>query len=220
MNNNIQIISIEGNIGSGKSTVVNSLKQEYSGNIIGTNKIYFLEEPVNEWTQIKDILGKNIIEKFYENQERYSFSFQMMAYISRLSMLKRAIKECQEKGIRIIVCERSLQTDKNVFCKMLYNSNKIDEVEYQIYNKWFYEFISEIPPIKFVYIKTDPQIAYQRVNKRNRKGETIDLEYLEMCSLYHDSWLLFGEEIEILSIDGNKDYEDVLKLVKLIINNI
>ncbi len=217
--NNIQIISIEGNIGSGKSTVVNSLKEYYLKNEVD-KCIYFLEEPVSEWVQIQDTQGKNIIEKFYENQERYSFAFQMMAYISRLAMLKQAIKECHEKGYRVIVCERSLQTDKNVFCKMLNDSGKIEEVEFQIYNKWFSEFISDIPNIHFVYIKTDPKIAYERVIKRNRKGETIELEYLDMCSKYHDSWLLENIMGKTLSVDGNNESEEVFKLVKLIIHNI
>ena len=183
-NKMIKIISIEGNIGSGKSTVVNSLKEHYSN-----GDIYFLEEPVNEWIEIQDSSGKNIIEKFYENQKRYSFSFQMMAYISRLAMLKRAIKECEEKEYRFIVCERSLQTDKNVFCKMLYDSGKIEDVELQIYNKWFDEFITEIPSTNFIYIKTEPQISFERILKRNRKGETIKLDYLQMCHKYDNDWL-------------------------------
>jgi len=225
-NKNVQIISIEGNIGSGKSTVVNSLKEYYTGKSDesnesnesnGSNDIYFLEEPVSEWVQIQDSSGKNIIEKFYENQERYSFSFQMMAYISRLAMLKRAIKECEEKGIHIIICERSLQTDKNVFCKMLYDSNKIEQVEFQIYNKWFTEFISEIPPIHFLYIQTEPKIAYERVLKRNRKGESIALEYLEMCSKYHDNWLNDNGNV---IINGNENYDKVLMEVKHFTNSI
>lgn len=192
MNTSITIISIEGNIGSGKSTVINNLKEYYKSSDKNNNKVYFLEEPVSEWVEIKDSDGKNIIEKFYEDQEHYSFSFQMMAYISRLTMLKRAIKHCKEKGIKLIICERSLQTDKNVFCKMLHDSGKIEDINFQIYNKWFSEFISDMPLIYYVYIKTDPKIAYERVLKRNRKGENISVEYLEMCSMYHDNWLVNG----------------------------
>ena len=190
MDNSITILSIEGNIGSGKSTVINTLKEYYKSSDKSSDKVYFLEEPVSEWVEIKDSDGKNIIEKFYENQEHYSFSFQMMAYISRLAMLKRAIKHCKEKGIKLIICERSLQTDKNVFCKMLHDSGKIEDINFQIYNKWFSDFITEIPLIYFVYIKTEPKIAYERVLKRNRKGENISVEYLEMCSMYHDNWLV------------------------------
>lgn len=191
--NYINIISIEGNVGSGKSTAVNSLKELYKND----NRIYFLEEPVNEWTNIKDESGKDIIEKFYENQEKYSFSFQIMAYISRLSMLKNAINYCKLNNIKLIVCERSLNTDKNVFCKMLKDSGKIEDINYQIYLKWFNDFITEIPKTYYVYIKTDPKIAYDRVIKRNRKGENISLEYLTMCSNYHDTWLNIRETIVI-----------------------
>lgn len=45
MDNQITIVSIEGNIGSGKSTVINTLKEYYKSN----DKVYFLEEPVSEW---------------------------------------------------------------------------------------------------------------------------------------------------------------------------
>lgn len=208
---NLQIISIEGNIGSGKSTLISSLKNMNKN----SNNFYFLQEPVDEWTEIKDIEGVNIIEKFYLNQKRYSFAFQMMAYISRLTILKRAIEHCKNNGIKVIICERSLNTDKNVFCKMLYDSGKIESVEYQIYLKWFKEFIKDIPPMTYVYIKTVPQVALDRVLKRNRQGETIDLEYLTMCNNYHDMWL---NTRNCFIIDGNYasnvTYEKVIEIVE------
>ena len=222
MSNSITIVSIEGNIGSGKSTVINTLKEYYKSSDKSSEKVYFLEEPVSEWVEIKDSDGKNIIEKFYENQEHYSFSFQMMAYISRLAMLKRAIKYCKEKGIKLIICERSLQTDKNVFCKMLHDSGKIEDINFQIYNKWFSEFISEIPLIYFVYIKTEPKIAHERVLKRNRKGENISVEYLEMCSMYHDNWLIENCVRNCIVINGNevssRTFEKTNEIVSSFIN--
>ena len=214
----ITILSIEGNIGSGKSTVINTLKEYYKSNEKGNDKVYFLEEPVSEWVEIKDSDGKNIIEKFYENQEHYSFSFQMMAYISRLAMLKQAIKHCKEKGIKLIICERSLQTDKNVFCKMLHDSGKIEDINFQIYNKWFSEFITEIPLIYYVYIKTEPKIAHERVLKRNRKGENISVEYLEMCSTYHDNWLIENGTRNSIVINGNEVSSRTFEKTNEIIN--
>jgi len=214
LNKQLQILSIEGNIGSGKSTVINTLKQLYNN-----DKIYFLEEPVSEWNQIVDVKGKNIIEKFYEDQNKYSFPFQIMAYISRLSMLKKAINYCKEHDIYMIVCERSLQTDKNVFCKMLYDMNKIEDVNFQIYNKWFDEFINEIPTCYFIYIKTCPTIANERVLKRNRKGETINLEYLELCSKYHDNWLLNNTKRSII-IDGNQTCDITYNKINDILKNL
>ena len=214
----LKIISIEGNIGSGKSTVINSLKQLYTiSNKIP--KIYFLEEPVSEWETFKDCNGKNIIEKFYADQKKYSFSFQMMAYISRLSMLKNAIKECNKNEINFIICERSLQTDKNVFCKMLYDMGMIEDINYQIYLRWFDDFISDIPHINYIYIKADPFVSYERVIKRNRPGETIELGYLEQCNDYHDRWFEEPEyKDNTLVINGNQSSEKILDLIYKFIN--
>ena len=218
MNNlkEIKIISIEGNIGSGKSTLINSLKTYYNGN----KNVYFLQEPVSEWENLKDKDNKNIIEKFYEDQEKYSFSFQMMAYISRLSMLKNAINYCKENNIYLIVCERSLQTDKNVFCKMLYDTQKINEINFKIYNKWFNEFISDIPKIIYIYIKTNPVVAFERIMIRNRKGETINLQYLEMCSSYHDTWLNNTEyKKDVIIINGDNELISTFESANSILKN-
>jgi len=190
-----RIISIEGNIGSGKSTFVSMLK-DYFATKESDISISFLQEPVDMWNEIKNKDGKTMIECFYSNSEKYSFAFQMMAYISRLSILKSEIK----KGYDIIFTERCLFTDRNVFCKMLYDDNKINDIEYQIYNKWFDEFISEFPEIEYIYIQTSPEISDQRIKERARKGETIALEYLKKCHQYHEQWLDSNKKI---IIDGN-----------------
>ena len=203
-----KIISIDGNIGSGKSTFVEMLKNHYS--ILENQKslnICFLEEPVEQWGKIKDENNKSIIECFYANPDKYAFSFQMMAYISRLSLLKKAYNEDYD----IIFTERCLLTDKNVFCKMLYDDKKINEIDYQIYNKWFDEFIDIFPKIDYIYIKTTPETANLRIIKRKRSGEIIPLEYLQKCSDYHDTWL---KDENKLVIDGNIDLQtnsDILK---------
>ena len=94
MTNYPVIVSFDGNIGSGKSTIVKYLKNNYYNYCKKNSKdlnICFLQEPVTFWESIKDDDGKNIIEHFYEDNERYSFAFQMMAYISRLKLIKDAL---------------------------------------------------------------------------------------------------------------------------------
>ena len=133
------IISIDGNIGSGKSSIVKYLENNFAS-LCKINKkdlkICFLQEPVDEWESIIDIDNENIITKFYKNNEKYAFPFQMMAYITRLSLFKAAIAE----NFDIIFTERSMLTDKNIFTKMLFDSEKMNLIEYQIYNIWFNEF--------------------------------------------------------------------------------
>lgn len=180
------VFSIEGNIGSGKSTLLKILKQQYAATTFNERSIIFMEEPVSEWTKITDEQGCNMIEKFYGDQDTYAFSFQMMAYISRLSMLKKCIKENPDA---IIICERSLYTDKYVFAKMLYDDGKIEMVNFKIYMKWFEDFIEDIPYSGIIYVKTDPNVSCQRVVKRSRPGEIIPLSYLENCHSYHEKWM-------------------------------
>ena len=102
------IISFDGNIGSGKSSVVNYFQKNFPKfcNLKTYHyKICFLDEPVNQWESIVDINdNKNIIEKFYANNKEYSFQFQMMAYISRLSLLRKALLQDYD----IIFTERYL----------------------------------------------------------------------------------------------------------------
>ena len=201
------IVSIDGNIGSGKSSVVRYFEKNFANYCASKDyacKVCFLEEPVSTWESIKDEHGKSIIENFYENNERYSFAFQMMAYISRLSLLKEAVKENYD----VIITERSIYTDKNVFAKSLYDCKKMNAIEYQIYSMWFDEFSTIIKSMKMVYIRTSPEICDLRVKLRNRQGETIPLQYLKDCHYYHDVWLNNPLKIEqglVLVINGNEE---------------
>jgi len=216
------IVSIEGNIGSGKSTLLANLRNYYKNEA----NIVFLKEPVDEWEKIKDENGITILEKFYSDQEKYSFPFQMMAYVSRLKVLRDALKNIREKESSnkktIIITERSLYTDKMVFAKMLYDSGKIEHVTYQIYLNWFDTFSEEFPVHKVVYVKTCPEKCHLRIMKRARDGESnIPLDYLNSCNSYHNNMLDNSSNEcvcnEQLILDGNIDiYENETQLDKWI----
>jgi len=179
------IISIEGNIGSGKTTILEKLESKFQND----ESVVFLREPLDVWEQVKDSkTGENILEKFYGNPDKYAFPFQVMAYASRLSMIRNAIN--QNPNCSAIVCERSLAADKYIFAKMLHDDGKIDDVCYQIYEKFYGEFSDDLGLDGIVYIDADADVCEQRVTKRNRQGEDgISLEYLQKCKNYHDEWL-------------------------------
>lgn len=216
------IISIEGNIGSGKSTIMKYLSNNFDAFVKLQNdnlKICYLQEPVSQWTSFIDKNGKNIIENYYSDQKKYAFQFQMMAYISRLSQFKQVIKQ----GYDVIFTERSMYTDRNVFAKMLYDEGKIEEIEYKIYNAWFDEFAECLQNMKIYYVKADAEICHSRIEKRSRKGEeNIPLDYLKSCSNYHNKWL--DDFKKKIVLNGNTDIsENVYKENKYfndIANNI
>ena len=208
------LISIEGNIGSGKSTILNILKNHFRGN----NMVVFIDEPVEEWKTIVHN-DKSVLEHFYENKETYSFCFQILTYITRL---RKIIKTLEENRNKTIICERSIYTDKYVFARMLYEQKYINEIEWQTYNYWFDTFKNITKLDHIIYIKTDPDKCFNRIKKRNRKGESdIPILYLNHCDLLHNEWLIDNKNMTLF--DGNielKNEDDYIKPVLRILNSL
>ena len=198
------IISVDGNIGSGKSTFVAQLKKQLRW--IKNKKIIYLQEPVKEWESFVDKqTNENILQKFYTNPDNWSFSFQMMAYISRVAQLKNIINKHKNDNY-VIITERSVLTDKNVFAQMLYDGKKIHDIDYQIYTRWFNEFTQDIQISGIVYVHTTPEKCHERIIKRNRKGESIPIEYLKRCHEYHENWL--NSYSKKIIIDNEEDTDN------------
>jgi deoxyadenosine/deoxycytidine kinase len=197
------LVSFDGNIGSGKSTMMKKAHEFYRN----SENVIFAEEPVEKWKLIKDKNGTEMLKLFYQDQEKHAFKFQIMAFVSRLAGLREIVKANPDKNI-VIITERSLYTDKEIFAKMLYDQGKMSDVEHQIYLTLFDEFASEFEVNKVVYIRTDPVKCHERIHLRAREGEElIPLAYLEECHKYHEEFLdqdrgLFKDQ---MVLDGNND---------------
>jgi deoxyadenosine/deoxycytidine kinase len=203
------LVTIEGNIGSGKSTIINYLRNLKSDDIV------FVDEPVSEWLSIKHE-GKNALEVFYENQKENSFWFQILAYITRLRNLLHTLEEHPEK---IIICERSIYTDKYVFAKMLYESGNINEMEWKTYSYWFDTFKNKTQLDLILYVNTEPDECYNRILKRSRPEEInkISKDYLTMCHNKHLQWFQDTSNTnKIIHINGHNSVEEVMEYVKTI----
>jgi deoxyadenosine/deoxycytidine kinase len=196
-----QIYSIEGNIGSGKTTIIENLQKCFHNN----SEVIFILEPVDVWQTIKDADGETILAKFYKDTAKYSFTFQVMAYFTRLSMLREVMRK--NPMCKTIICERSLEADKHIFAKMLKEDGLIDDVSYQIYQLFNAEFQDEFRLDGIVYIDADASVCKERVEKRAREGEgSVSLEYLEKCQKYHEQWLSNQElSSRLLKIKTNEN---------------
>ena len=200
------MISIQGNIGSGKSTVVHNLQKDKS--------LICLQEPVDMWADYKSADGRTILENFYEDRKKYAFPFQMMAFYTRLKNIKNHSKDTNN----IIVMERSLETDKRIFAQLLIDDGSIDQISAKIYNEWFTDLTQDQDNIVNIYIRTPPEVCYKRIAIRNRPGEQhIPLEYLERCHKLHDDWLLNSSAIVI---DGEKPVDTILEQIQSEIKSI
>jgi deoxyadenosine/deoxycytidine kinase len=145
----------------------------------------------------------------------------MMAYITRITQLRKATE--QYGGRCIIITERSIETDKQVFAKMLYESKTLDNISYTIYLKWFDELSRNLKVDNLVYLQTRPDVSMERVVKRNRPGETISLDYLKDCHEHHELWL--QQTDGVLMLDGDidnsniSDFESKLSAIKIAVES-
>jgi deoxyadenosine/deoxycytidine kinase len=94
------LIYIEGNIGTGKTTFLNRLQYYLYWFEYINYDARILLEPVDEWENTKDSDGKNILEKFYGDQGKYSYLFQMNSFISRV---KKIVDEFERDDAKFTV---------------------------------------------------------------------------------------------------------------------
>lgn len=196
-----KVFSIEGNIGAGKSTLIDILKQK----LYNDDSIIFVSEPLDMWQTIQDDNGVNMLTKFYEDQDKYAFSFQVMAFATRLLKMKNEMKK--KPNAKIIICERSLEADYNIFAKMLHDDGKIETINYNVYLQFYELYKDEFPTKGLIYINASPETCQTRINSRNRSGEeSIPIEYLQKCHKYHEKWISSYERKEnlmIINTDNN-----------------
>lgn len=75
-------VTVEGNIGCGKSTFLTILMDQFPN-------IRFIQEPVSEW---QNVGGKslNLLDKYYKEPNRWGFTFQIYAIFTRVKNFMEA----------------------------------------------------------------------------------------------------------------------------------
>jgi deoxyguanosine kinase len=199
---NIILVSLEGNIGSGKSTLLNKLKEAEPSWV-------FVDEPVDSWMSIKNQDGENLLEAFYKDKKRWSYTFQNAAVLTRGMMIKEAVEKASDTPT-VIVMERCIETDHKVFATMLERDGMLNGIEWELYSRW-YSFLNTMVPAMNAYIWVDvsPDVCAQRIMKRNRHGEEgIPLAYLNDLHDSHTQWLSHET-----SVCRSTDLEEIRKYI-------
>jgi len=205
---NIKLISLDGNIGAGKSTLLNNLQEYINKNNI--KNIIIIKEPVDIWE------STGILKKFYEDKKKYAGMFQLFVLETLIEKLKNAIDNIHDNNNYYIITERSLESTRWVFAQMLYNDGNISEEEMNSYTYVYNMPInSKYLPDSIIYLNTPPDICNQRIIKRGRPGENIEISYLEKCNLYYKKMInnAINKKNKVLEINNNQLNKEIISFI-------
>lgn len=192
-------IAVEGNIGAGKSTFLDHFAKVES--------VQVLPEPVAKW---QDMGGHNLLELQYSDPERWSHLVQ--SYI-QLTMAENHTAPLSGEDKKVKMLERSIQSSRHCFIQNFRDTGKMSEAGYKVLVEWF-EFLTarstDMDVDMFIYLRTTPEVAYQRVQERARKEEeVVPLAYLKQVHDLHEKWIKSIQNVPVLIVDANQDVTQV-----------
>lgn len=164
-----KFVAIAGNIGVGKSTLVDLLCRE-----MGWEPFY---EPVTENPYLSD---------FYQDMTAWAFHSQVFFLTHRLRAHHRL---AQHPGS--VIQDRSVYEDAEIFAQNLFLQGYIHPRDYATY-RGLYETLVEFlpPPDLVIYLRASVPTLLQRITRRGRDYErAISAEYLGGLNTLYEKWI-------------------------------
>jgi deoxyadenosine/deoxycytidine kinase len=164
-----KFIVVAGNIGAGKSTLVQLLSDR-----LGFTPFF---EPVNDNPYLSD---------FYKDMQRWSFHSQLYFLTRRLRIHKQLLAA---EGS--VVQDRSVYEDAEIFARNLYLQGDISTRDYAVYQDLYQILISLLPPPNLiVYLRASVPTLQGRISKRGRDYEaSIPVDYLGRLNNLYEEWI-------------------------------
>lgn len=201
----MKVIIIEGNIATGKSTLLNLIKEYFKEN----KKVQIIQEPIENWQESK------LFKLYYENQKQYSELFQMYAF---LSILKNFLKQNYQES-DIIFIERSIYSSVNIFSTMLLERNCVRPIFHDMLQNSLLQFKEYILFPNYIFFlktqDTEINILKQRIMERGRKEEhDISIEYLSHLNKIYNSVINSFKKEHVKIYDFSIHEENMLEFLK------
>lgn len=192
------VVTVDGNIGTGKTTLLKHLHERYGYKII--------EEPVESW--------KPFLENMYKKNKGF-FEFQLQAWLD-MAWTNRIRQENSNHSI--VVIERSPLFTREVFVDALALTNKISDHQLRILDDC-YSRTSQLdaPDIQF-YLRLPPEISMQRIQKRGRTEEnSLNADYVTLIHELHehafDKFYCMNQKRPIHMVDASQSTEDMAVVI-------
>lgn len=187
MSQSKKTIAIAGNIGSGKSSLVEFLTRTY-----GIEPFY---EPNDENPYLPD---------FYRDMKRWSFHSQLY-FLSN----KFRIHQELDRMPGVVVLDRTIFEDAEIFATALHRMRKLNGRDWETYWNFYQIILNAIrPPDLMIYLRCSMRTIRKRIKLRGRKMEQeIPLSYLKHLDRLYENWIASYSMGEVLVLDSGKlDY--------------
>jgi len=177
-------ISVEGNVGSGKSSLLAHLSEKGW-------RVH--QEPVDEW--------ESILQLFYKNHQRWALTMTSCALYSFCD-----IPESDINGDPVVV-ERSPLSCKEVFARLHKNEGVMSEKEWCLLSDLF-AYCGWVPDV-IIYLVTPTATCLERTRKRGRQSEQhVSHDYLAKIQFAHNTMLRWYDG-QIHIVDASQEAEHV-----------
>lgn len=180
-------IAIAGNMGSGKSTLVDFLARTYD--------VAPFYEPNDENPYLPD---------FYKDMKRWAFRSQLY-FLSNKFRLHQEL----DRTPGVVALDRTIFEDAEIFATALHQMRKIDKRDWQTYWDFYQAILDAIkPPDLMIYLRCSMRTLRERIKLRGRAMEQdVPLAYLKRLDKLYETWINSYDMSEVLILETDKlDY--------------
>ncbi len=182
-------IAIAGNIGCGKSTLVDFICRTY-------NLEPFFEPNANN----------PYLADFYGNMDTWAFHSQIY-FLTHKFRIHQQLE--RERRHATVVQDRTIFEDAEVFAAYLHKAGHINARDWQVYNDLYQSIVHALePPDLMIYLKASVRTIRKRIKLRGRPEEqSIKSDYLRALNSLYDTWFSkYRRSSTIVLETDNLDY--------------
>jgi deoxyadenosine/deoxycytidine kinase len=179
-----KFIAIAGNIGAGKSSLLEFLTDSYD--------VAPFYEPNDANPYLQD---------FYRDMQRWAFPSQLFFLSSKFRIHQEA-----DRTPGVVIQDRTIYEDAEIFATALHQMRKIDQRDWETYWAFYQTILRAIqPPDLMIYLRCSMRTLRQRIRLRGRAMEqAIPLSYLKRLDRLYEQWIRNYDLGELLILDSDR----------------
>ena len=179
-----KFIAIAGNIGAGKSSLLEFLTSTYD--------VAPFYEPNESNPYLKD---------FYSDMKRWAFQSQLYFLSSKFRIHQEA-----DRLPGVVIQDRTIFEDAEIFATALHQMRKIDKRDWDTYWAFYQTILTTIkPPDLMIYLRCSMRTLRRRIRLRGRAMEQdIPLSYLKRLERLYEDWIARYTLGDVLILDSER----------------